>query len=212
MDNNVQPSRNPSNSTGDVTGAMTEILTKFLNSSIDDMLPAKIVSYDRDSNRATIQPLIAMVATDDSVISRNQLASIPVLNLGGGGFLLSFNLNPGDLGWIKASDRDISDFIKSYSEAVPTTKRTHDFNNGLFIPHVMNGYSIDSEDEENAVLQSTDGTVRVSLFSDKIKITAPEIICDGPTSLGIGGAPIARVGDTVSNGVITSGSAFHTAT
>ena len=116
-----------------------------------------------------------MVTTDGENISRNQLASIPVINIGGGGSILSFNLIPGDLGWIKANDRDIADFLKRYSESIPSTKRLHDFNNGLFIPDVMTGWTIDPEDAENAVLQTLDGTVRVSLFPDKLKLTAPTV-------------------------------------
>lgn len=221
MNDNSQPSRNPANSSGDISGGMREILAKFLQSSIDDMLPAKIIAYDRDANRATIKPMIAMVTTTGDNISRNQLASIPVLNIGGGGSILSFNLSPGDLGWVKANDRDIADFLKRYSEAVPGTKRIHDFNNGLFIPDVMTGYTIAEEDKENAVLQTLDGTVRVSLFPNKIKITAPLIVCNGPVELGEGATRgIARLGDTVTVGSgssagdwpITSASSLNKAT
>jgi len=180
MTENSQPSRNPANSSGDIPSAMREIFAKFLQSSIDDMLPAKIIAYDRTKNRATIKPLIAMITTNGNNISRNQLASIPVLNVGGGDCILSFNLSPGDLGWIKANDRDIADFLKGYSESVPGTKRIHDFNNGLFIPDVMTGYTINGEDSENAVFQTIDGTVRVSLFPNKIKMTAPLIEINGP--------------------------------
>lgn len=232
MVDSVQPSRNPANSSGDMPGAIREILDKFLKSSVDDMLPAKIVAYDRNTNRATIQPLIALLRTDGSPVRRNQLVSIPVLNIGGGGFILSFNFKEGDLGWIKASDRDIADFLKNYKEATPSTRRVHDFNNGLFIPDVMTGYQIDGEDAENAVLQTLDGTVRVSLFPDKLKMTAPEIILNAPESTftgnvqidgdlntdgaatlgGAGGAEIARKGDAVAGGFITGGSSIHKAT
>lgn len=208
MTNNAQPSRNPANSSGDVSGGMRELFAKFLQSSIDDMLPAKIVAYDRDTNRATIKPMIAMVATNGDNISRNQLASIPVLNIGGGGSILSFNLSPGDLGWMKASDRDTADFLKRYSEAVPGTKRVHDFNNGLFIPDVMTGYTIDSEDAENAVLQTLDGTVRVSLFPDKLKLTAPTVEVDGQTEIKLL-APIVNMtgqtGTTITDLTILNG-------
>ena len=193
MTDNSQPSRNPANSSGDVPGAMREIFAKFLQSSIDDMLPAKIVAYDRDSNRATVKPMIAMIATNGGNMSRIQLASTPVLNIGGGRSILSFNLSPGDLGWIKANDRDIADFLKRYSESVPSTKRIHDFNNGLFIPDVMTGWEINAEDAENAVLQTLDGTVRVSLFPDKLKLTAPTIDLDACIE-GIINAPILTCG------------------
>ena len=180
MSDSVQPSRDPANSSGDIPGALNEILAKFVASEVDDMLPAKIVAYDRDKNRATIQPLIALIKTDRSHMSRNQLVDIPVLNIGGGGCILSFNMVPGDLGWIKASDRDIKKFLDSYSEATPNTKRTHDFSDSLFIPDVMTGYTINAEDEANAVFQTLDGTVRIALWPDKIKCTAPFILMDTP--------------------------------
>lgn len=226
MVDEVQLSKDPSFGLGDMSGAMREILGKFLRSSIDDMLPAKIVSYDREKNRATVEPLVAMIKTDGTTIARNQVASIPVMNFGGGGFVLSFNMNPGDLGWIKASDRDISNFLKGYGQSSPNTFRAHDFSDSVFIPDVMTGYTIDSEDSQNAVLQSLDGSVRVSLFPAKLKLTAPviefdtpsatftgDVQIDGNATLGSGGGqPIARTGDAVAGGVITGGSANHTAT
>jgi len=215
MTDNSQPSKNPANSSGDMPGGMREIFSKFLQSSIDDMLPCKIVAYDRDTNRAVVKPLIAMVTTEGQTVSRNQLASIPVLNIGGGGCILSFNLVPGDLGWIKAGDRDTADFLKRYAEAAPSTKRIHDFNNGLFIPDMMTGYNINTEDSENAVLQTIDGTVRVSLFPDKLKLTAPEIEVNATTKHIIN-TPIMEINTTTSftitspvialNGTVTSNS------
>jgi len=204
MTDNAQPSRNPANSSGDLSGGMREIFAKFLQSSIDDMLPAKIVTYDRATNRATVKPMIAMVTTNGDNISRNQLASIPVLNIGGGGAILSFNLLPGDLGWIKASDRDIAEFLKRYSESVPSTKRIHDFNNGLFIPDVMTGYTIDEEDGANAVLQTLDGLVKVSLFPDKLKLTAPEIEVNATTK-AIVFSPLIELGEAPTQNVVLSG-------
>lgn len=226
MANEVQTSKDPSVGLGDMSGAMRSILGKFLRSSIDDMLPAKIIAYDRTKNRATVEPLIAMIKTDGNNVIRNQVASVPVMNFGGGGFVLSFNLNPGDLGWIKASDRDISNFLKSYKQSSPNTFRAHDFSDSVFIPDVMTGYTIDGEDQENAVLQTLDGSVRVSLFPAKLKLTAPtieldtpsatftgDVQIDGAATLGSGGGqPIARQGDAVSGGVITGGSGTHTAT
>jgi hypothetical protein len=225
--NSSPPSRDPSKSDGDMVGTFQIILEKFLQSDINNRLPARIISFDRDANRASVQPLISLVNTSGEIITYNQLASVPVFNIGGGNCILSFNLNPGDLGWIQACDRDIAEFLKFYREAAPATNRMHDFNSGVFIPDVMTGYSIDGEDSGNAVLQTTDGSVRVSIFPDKVKITAPDvevsatnITLDGATSIGAGGggAPIARLGDSVQvstgsgSGTITGGSATNTAT
>ena len=172
------PSHNPADK-GSMPGMMAFVLKKFLQ-NVDDMLPGIVIAYDRASNRATVQPLIAMVTTDDIQKNRDQVASIPVFQFGGGNCMLSFNLNPGDLGWIKASDRDISLFLKGYKNSPPNTERLHNFSDSLFFPDIMRNYTINAEDEGNAVLQTTDGTVRVAIWPDKIKMTAPEVLADTP--------------------------------
>ena len=142
--------------------------------STDDMLPAQVVAYDRNSNRATVQPLIRMVTTTGQQVSRAQIASVPVFNIGGGGFVLSFPLVRGDLGWIKASDRDISLFLQHYTEASPNTARLHTFADAVFIPDVMTGWNIDEADASRVVLQSLDGSVKITLGTGIIKMRVGE--------------------------------------
>jgi len=173
-DNFFPPSINPA-SRGDYSGMIRFVLTKWLQKT-DDMLPAVVVSYNRQTNRATVQPLISIVDTNNNLIQRGVIASVPVLQIGGGGFVLSCPLNAGDLGWIKASDRDISLFIQSFQNSPPNTARLHSFEDGMFIPDTMfKNVVINSEDEGNIVLQTTDGTVRVAIWPNKVKVTAPEV-------------------------------------
>lgn len=166
------PSKNPADESGGLGGAMKTILEKFLQNT-DDMLPATVISYDRKSNTATVKPLMAVLTTEDKTVPRAQVAKVPVLALGGGNYMLNFPLKPGDTGWIKANDRDISLFMQSMQEAKPNTTRKHSFEDGLFIPDVLRQYEIDGEDfDENAVFQSLDGQIRVSLWPDRVKVTA----------------------------------------
>lgn len=139
----------------------------------DGMIPATIVSFDRDKNIAVVKPVIQWLSLDDKPVSRHDLTEISVLSLGGGGFHISFPLNPGDLGWIFASDRDLSDFKKELKESPPPTGQTKTFAHGLFIPDVFRQYTINSEDSGAMVIQSTDGKTRISIRKDNIKITAP---------------------------------------
>ncbi len=173
MNEHATPSHDPANA-GGLAGTLREVFKKFMQ-GIDDMLPAKIIDYDRRRNVATVQPQIRVVTTGNGAVSRPLLACVPVLALGGGPFVLSFPLKPGDSGWIKANDRDISLYLQSGTEAGPNTQRVHSFADGLFIPDVMHHYTLAEEDAANAVLQSTDGSVRIALSPDKIKITAPII-------------------------------------
>lgn len=182
------PSIDPA-SKGDLTGTVRFILTKFLQ-GVDDMLPARIVAYDRATNRAQVQPLISIVTTTNQRVEKAQIASVPVLQLGGGGFVLSFPLNAGDLGWIKANDRDISLFLQSKSSAPPNTQRKHSFEDALFIPDTMlRQVTIDPEDEEAVTLQSLDGSIKIALHSDSISIKSPMINMD--STLNVSGDVIA---------------------
>lgn len=178
---NAPPSKNPANDDS-LQGLMNQVLGKFLQ-NVDDMLPATVVSFDRETNRAQVQPLVMVVSTNGDRITRAQVASVPVFQIGGGGFILNFNLKPGDLGWIKANDRDISLFTQGYENSPPNTQRKHSFEDAVFFPDVMKGYTINEEDEENVVLQTLDGSQRVSIWSDRVKITSDnQITLDAPVT------------------------------
>lgn len=171
-----QPSQNPAD-LGTFQGLFRAVLRKFLQ-GVDDMLPARVISYDREKNIAQVQPLVAMLTTNNEIVSRARVASVPVFQIGGGNFLLNFNILPGDLGWIKANDRDISLFLQSFNEQAPNTARQHSFQDAVFFPHVMTGYDIDSADSQNCVLQNMDGSVKISLGADKITIKAPHVVIE----------------------------------
>ncbi len=180
-----------------LAGVFRSVLGKFLQQT-DDMLPAVVIAYDRATNRATVRPQIMMGTTDGKKVGRAQIASVPVLNLGGGGFVLSFPIKPGDLGWIKASDRDISLYLQGgpEKEEWPNTKRMHSFQDGLFIPDVLKAFTVSGEDADRVVLQALDGATRIALAPGLVKITTPGTVeVDAPT--------VHMTGDLVVDGEVT---------
>lgn len=170
-ENDVIPQYNPSNR-GTLQGVIDEALNSLLKNT-DDMLPATVIGYDRVSNVASVQPSIYSVATDGTLIKKASIASVPVFALGGGGFVVNFPLVSGSRGWIKAGDRDISLYLQAMNNAAPNTKRMHTFENGLFIPDIVSGFTINGEDTNNMVIQTLDGTIRVAIWPDRVKVTTP---------------------------------------
>jgi hypothetical protein len=166
----ANPSRDPANDDS-LLGMVRQILDKFLQ-QVDDMLPARVVSYDRATNRASVIPMVKVLTTDGRQVTRAQIASVPVLMPGGNDALMSFDLRAGDLGWIKASDRDISLTLHSGVDSAPNTLRKHSFSDGLFIPDISRGVTIATEDAHNAVFQRRSSAVRVALWDALVKITA----------------------------------------
>src|SRR6478752_4228567 len=166
------PSRDPADD-GTIMGMVKLILQKHLQ-GVDDMLPARVVSYDRQANRAQVVPLVRVLTTDGRQIGRAGVARVPVFRFGAGGMVLSFKLKPGDFGWLKANDRDISLVMQGGGgENAPNTVRLHSFQDAMFYPDKAFDVVIDGEDEDNAVLQTEDGTVRIALWPDKVKISTP---------------------------------------
>lgn len=149
--------------------ALNKMLNDFLL-NVDDCLPAIIVSYNRITNVATVKPLIPRITVDDVVVPRNTIVNVQVFSIGGGGFHLNFPLAQGDLGWIKAADRDLDAFKKALTAAAPATCRAHTFSDSVFFPDVMRNYVVSGEHSGDAVFQSVDGANRVAIGKSRIKV------------------------------------------
>lgn len=193
---------------GTLIGLLTLFKDKILQ-NMDDMLPAQVIKYDRATNRVAVQPLVVMVTTAGTQIKRGQLASIPVFQPGGGGFVISTPLQTGDLGWIKANDRDITFFLKNYQESAPNTARKHTFSDAVFIPDsFMRNVVISDDDASNLVIQKADGTVKISLGIDTITITAPNIVFKAENNI-LMDTPLVTIAGAIEGG--TNPSYAHTA-
>lgn len=164
-----KPNTDASND-GSLTGQLDAALRAFFLQQFDGMLPAKVVSYDDASNRAVIHPLVMMGTTDGAKISRAQVSNIPVYRFGGGGFFMRFPIKAGDLGWLKANDRDISlIFQRGGQEDWPNTARMHKFSDAMFFPDTFKSWVIDGANSNKAVWQSLDGQTCISLGTGEIK-------------------------------------------
>ena len=198
---NSNPSLNPANN-GSLAGTLQFVYNKLMQQT-DGMLPAQVIAYDRETNRVQVQMLVTLVTTDGTQVPRPQIASLPVLLLGGGGFSISFPLKTGDMGWVMANDRDISLFLQSYAQSPPNTKRMKNFSDGLFIPDAMKSANITDANENYMVLQSTDGTISIEMginpvtTAHEINVTAQRI----NVNVGATGF-LAVTGNIVASGTI----------
>jgi hypothetical protein len=198
------PSKDPAND-ATVAGTLRQVIRKALQ-NVDGMLPAVVVAYDRPSNIATVRPLIALLTTGGAKVPRATVAKVPVLALGGGGFVINFPLQPGNLGWIEASDRDISLFVQSLGEAHPNTLRLHSFEDGRFIPDVFSEFELGDVADDAMTIQSLDGAVRVELSPTRIRYVAPLHEFDGRAKFNDG---VETFGILENNGVDVGSTHSH---
>lgn len=187
---NVPPARDPAND--DSLVGYTKELKRWLLKNLDVALPAVVLRHDRANNRVRVRPLITKIDSTDQTLRRSEIQSIPVLNLGGGGFFINFHLPVGQQGMIMALDRDISLFLQSQQESRPNTDRMHAFNDSIFVPQQWFDYVIDEEDSEAMVIQNLDGSVKIALDETSIRVvkdsvravfTSQNITMDAPGSI-----------------------------
>lgn len=166
---NQKPNSDAANE-GSLSGGLNAMLRSFFLNEFEDMLPATVVSYDDATNRAVIKPVVMVGTTDGGKVSRAQVPNIPVFRFGGGGFFMRFPIKPGDLGWLKANDRDVSlIFQRGGGEDWPNTERMHKFSDAMFFPDTFKEWVINGANADKAVWQSLDGTVCIALGDDSIK-------------------------------------------
>lgn len=207
LPSNPIPSKPPAID-GDLGGALAFIFKKLLQKT-DGQLPAEVVSYNRQTNRATVRPLVSIIGTNGAKVGRAPIAAVPVLALGGGNFFVNFPLGAGDLGWIEASDRDISLFLQNAQNASPNDGRLHSFESGRFVPDVFDNYTF-TPDAGALVISSLDGSTRIVMSEGKIALYAADISLNGTTiELNASGAMTVQAGTYSQN---TTGSAGSTTT
>lgn len=169
---------------------LTGLLNAFSDSiskRIENSLPCQVTEVSADRKTVTVRPLIRIIDRDGNAFSRDVIAGIPVFTSGAGGFLISFPVAVGSLGWLDACDRDISLFLQSYSDSNPGSRRKHKFSDARFVPDIMTGYTISGEDSGAVVIQNLDGTIKIALDSSEIRLTNESV------SLKLDGSKITGV-------------------
>lgn len=155
---------------GSLAGQLDASIQSYFLNEFEGMLPAVVVSYDDTTNKATIKPLVMMGTTDGAKVARSQVSGIPVFRFGGGGFFMRFPIKPGDHGWIKSNDRDISlVFQRGGLEDWPNTERLNKFSDAMFFPDTFKQWVISGENADKAVWQTMDGETCISLGTGEIK-------------------------------------------
>lgn len=168
---NQKPSIRPADE-DTLPGLLKSAMRKQMQ-AMDVMLPVEVVAYDRATNRATVKHLIQMQGTDGEKVSRAPIASVRVHQYGNGAFNISLPIKPGDKGWLKAADRDISIFQQGLSEDAPNTDRMHSFQDGLFMPDAMSNGDAPAGAGDRVVIGANDGGAYISFDGAGIYFNGP---------------------------------------
>lgn len=202
---------------GTATAAM--VLVKAVTSTGDVAAPGTV----------DVQPMVAMIDASGKAYPHGTVFELPFFRLQGGANAFIIDPQVGDIGVAVFCSHDISAVKASKAPAPPGSRRRFDMADGLYLGGFLNGVPT------RYVRFASDGLYVVS--PDKVTVQAPEIDLNASTKVvittpeadvtassvvnvsaptvnlgGAGGAAVARVGDTVAGGVITTGSSHVKAT
>lgn len=140
---------------------------------INIAIPAKIVSYDASSVRATVKPSIPKKLANGETLMAPQIVSVPVCfpmaDVNGNKAMITLPLKPNDGVLLVFSHRSIENWLSGSSDS-PDDPRMFDLSDAFAMPSV-NAKSPSADPENLCVMYGT-GTIKIAASGD-ITINAP---------------------------------------
>lgn len=166
-----------SNRTSEETfeGSLSQLLDfvwKQWRKEIYTCMPGVVKEYDAETRRATVQPLLRMVATDGTPISRVEIEDVPVIQPSGGGYAIHVPLKEDDDVLIVYAMRDIGEFKETYLESTPIGGILAG-NNAIAIAG-FGSMLMEPVDPGAVVIQKESGDPYILLKEDKVELKRRE--------------------------------------
>jgi hypothetical protein len=165
---------------------LVKLIIDTAKRTVEVSLPC-VVTKVISRTKVDVRPLIKIVGRDGISYDRDIIEGLPVFTAGAGDRFISFPVAVGDIGWIDASDRDISLFLQSYENVEPPSSRMHTFSDARFVPDIMTNITIDQEDDTAIVIQNRSGTVKIALDDTEVRIKNEDV------SLVVSGSSVAGI-------------------
>lgn len=111
--------------------ALEDVLNAFIEqyaASLNTAIPGRIITYDPETQKATVQPTIQRVLNSGDIINPQPIAGVPVIFPSGNSGILSFPIVPNDKVLLVFSQRSIDRWVfgKGEDPINPRDRRKHD--------------------------------------------------------------------------------------
>lgn len=159
-----------------IQGLIIAAIKKYLQ-GVQTCIPA-IVKEVVSRDRVIVTPAVQQVNSKWESVAWADI-KLPVHSPCGGGVLMSIPLSVGDTGWIIAGDLDPSLFLNDMSKPQrQNTFNRHEYQFGYFVPDAIGNYEISSDDDGCWVIQSKNGSSKVVIGNDTLKIKSDSVIIE----------------------------------
>lgn len=204
--------QDPNSAAGEFNAAA--FLIQRLLGAVGTMMPVQVVGTTSSGlvappGTVTIVPQINQIDGQGSPVPHGKIYNVPVWRLQGGGSAVILDPVVGDLGMAFVAMRDISKFKATKAQANPGSFRRYDLADSIYVGSILGETPTQYVQflPAGGINVVTTGDISVTAAGNAT-VTAMKVdILSSNVNLGAeGGQAVARVGDTVAGGVITSGS------
>ena len=166
-----------------IEGLIIAAIKKYLQ-NVQTCIPA-IVKEVVSRDRVIVTPAVQQINSKWESVAWADI-KLPVHSPCGGGLLLSIPLSVGDTGWIIAGDLDPSLFLNNMNQPQrQNTFNRHEYAFGFFVPDAIGNYTVSSDDDGCLVVQSKDGSSKVVIGNDTLKIKSNSVIIESTDGASI---------------------------
>ena len=175
---------------------ITELLNIIVSNKIAEMhicMPAKIITYDFATRKASVQPSLNQKFSDDEVLVFPIIHNVPVMQPASGGASVNFPVKPDDNVLLIFSERSLEQWLQDGKQSTPDDPRQNNLTDA--VAHIgLNPFNVPSAAENNDDLLiaydgskirfKPDGVVEaeaseIDLIADNVNITATNVTVTG---------------------------------
>jgi len=133
---------------------------------VNTCIPGQIVSYDRTSQTAEIQPVLKIKFVEKDPENLPIIKDVPVVYPGSGGYWLTFDLVPGDYVLLLFSQRSIGAWQTQGGIVDPSRRRKFHMSDAIALPGINPNPDVLSGLESGGMsIQNRDGSKYIKIKS-----------------------------------------------
>lgn len=139
-------------------------LTGNLVNGINKCMLGKIESFDGETMKATVTPLIKQRAKDGEMEDRPLLIEVPVSFLKAGPFVIRPPYKPGDIVLIVFADEDMDNVLLSGDKSEPNSQRKHSLDDAIVVGGIMPfTATLPGEHLDDLIIAKDDFTAKIAI-------------------------------------------------
>ena len=130
-------------------------------------MPAEVISFNESQNTVTVQPLLQRKVRG-VVSNMPPVMDVPVVFYGGGGFVVTFTPEPGDVCTLVVCDRSLAAWKNKGGITDPADHRSHDVTDSVAV-FGLNAFGAAYQDIKSGIdIRSRDGQTSLNVGDDII--------------------------------------------